>query len=80
MFDRNTEEVTSSLFHCSERSPALQRHAHGASEWEGNQHISNVFTDRESESEGKVITNMEIDNVISLIVTAVVSDNAAGTT
>lgn len=46
--------------------------------WEGNQHVSNMLTDRKSEFEGKVVTNMEIDNVISLIVTAVASDNAAG--
>lgn len=57
----------------------MQRDAHSTSMWESNQHISNVLTDREPESERKVVTNMEIDNVISLIVTAVASDNAAGT-
>lgn len=73
-----TKEFISSLFHCTEHSPALQRAAHGASMWGSNWHISNVLTNRESASEGKVVTNMEIDNVISLIVTAVASDNAAG--
>lgn len=47
--------------------------------WEVKQHISNVLTDRKSESEGKVVTNIEIDGVISLTVTAVASDNTAGT-